>query len=87
MVSGASKGRRLPNDRATEYRRLARDCLRLLQTFSNEEARAALIEMARVWTRLAEEQDAAFQPMPMSEGSQPVMQQQEQVQPEKKDRE
>ena len=72
----------MPDDRATEYRRLARNCLRLLQTFSSEEARAALIEMARVWTRLAEEQ-----PMPMSEGSQPVMQQQEQVQPEKKDRE
>jgi hypothetical protein len=67
----------LPNERATEYRRLARDCLRLLQTFSNEEARAAVIEMARVWTRLAEQQEA----------SQPVMQQQEQVQPEKKDRE
>ena len=43
--------------------------------------------MARVWTRLAEEQDAAFQPMPMSEGSQPVMQQQEQVQPKKEDKE
>ena len=77
----------MPDDRATEYRRLAHDCLRLLQTFSSEEARAALIEMARIWTRLGEERDAVFQPMPMSEDSQPVMQQQEQVQPEKKDRE
>ena len=82
-----ARGRRLLNNRATEYRRLARDCLRLLRTFSSEEARAALIEMARVWTRLAEEQDAVFQPMPMSEGSQPVMQQQEQVQPKKEDKE
>jgi hypothetical protein len=84
----------LPNDRAAEYRRLARDCLRLLQTFSNEEARAALIEMARVWTRLAEKQEeAASRAMPVPlpalahRHPQPVMQQQEQVQTKKKDNE
>jgi hypothetical protein len=77
----------LLNNRATEYRRLARDCLRLLQTFSSEEARAALIEMARVWTRLAEGQEAASRAILAPAPSQPVMQQQEQVQPEKKDRE
>jgi hypothetical protein len=72
------------NKRTDEYRRLARECLRVSKTILTEEAKLALIEMARVWTRLADEQDAAL--LPRSEHSQPVMQQQQQMQP-KKDRE
>jgi hypothetical protein len=73
------------DNRASEYRRLGLNCLQVAQTVSTEEGRLALIEMARVWTRLADEQDAAAAPMP--EGSQPVMQQQEQEQPQKDDKE
>lgn len=71
------------NNRAEEYRRLARECL-ALASFSNftADARSALIEMARVWSRLAHEQGAAMPPIPQSESARPVMQQQQQVQPE-----
>jgi hypothetical protein len=47
-------------DRANEYRRLARECLEMVHTVSTERTRRSLIEMARVWTRLADEQDARF---------------------------
>jgi hypothetical protein len=40
----------------TRYRRLAQDCLETAQTIQNTEARTALIEMAQVWQRLANEQ-------------------------------
>jgi len=73
----------LSDNRASEYRRLARECLRLAQTIATEEARLALVEMARVWTRLADEQDVTFQPVPMRGGYQPAVQQQQQV-PSKK---
>ena len=68
------------SSKADEYRRLARECLAAAPTVSTEEARLALIEMARVWTRLADEQDDARPPMPTPEGSQPVVQQQQQQQ-------
>jgi hypothetical protein len=55
--------------RAEEYRRLARDCLALATTIATEEARRALIEMARVWAKLADEV------------APPLVQQQQQVQP------
>jgi hypothetical protein len=71
------------NKRADEYRRLARECLRVSKTVATEEAKLALIEMARVWTRLADEQRAALPPILPSRGSQPVMQQQQEVQPKK----
>ena len=67
------------DNRASEYRRLARECLRLAQTIATEEARLALVEMARVWTRLAEEQDVPYRRMPMPEDCQPAVQQQQQV--------
>jgi hypothetical protein len=76
----------LADNRASEYRRLARECLRLAQTIATEEARLALVEMARVWTRLAEEQDVPWRPMPMPEGCQrAVQQQQQQILPKKGD--
>ena len=55
------------NRRAEEYRRLAGECLRLVATIATEEARSALIEMARVWSRLADEQDEALLPVLMPE--------------------
>jgi hypothetical protein len=58
--------------RAEEYRRLAGDCLALVKTVATEEARRVLIEMARVWIRLADE---TVRPL--------VQQQQQQVQPKK----
>jgi hypothetical protein len=70
--------------RADEYRRLAEECLAMAHTTSTEEARRALLEMARVWTRLADEQDTAFLPN-VTDQPQPVVQQQQQqqVQPKK----
>jgi hypothetical protein len=47
-----------------------------------EEARRVLVEMARVWTRLADEQDRTFSPS-APEVAQPAMQQQQQIQPKK----
>ena len=67
--------------RADEYRRLARECLAIARTTSADEARLTLIEMARVWTRLADDQDVAF--LPRAGGHQPIAQQQQQVQPKK----
>jgi hypothetical protein len=51
-----------PSCRADEYRRLARECLATARTISTGETRTALIDMARIWTRLAEEQDAVIAP-------------------------
>ena len=53
--------------KSDEYRRLARECLELASTFAAE-GRATLIEMARIWARLADE------------APQPVVQQQQQQQ-------
>ena len=47
--------------RAGEYRRLARECLRLASTIVTAEARSVLVEMARIWTRLADEQNIRAQ--------------------------
>jgi hypothetical protein len=72
------------NKRAEEYRRLARECLALATTRMTPEARSALVEMARVWTRLADEQEVSLPPIPQPERPQSVMQQQQQSQPKKK---
>jgi hypothetical protein len=66
--------------RAEQYRRLARECLRLVATVATEEARALLIEMARVWTRLAAEQAPSIAPG-SPDGPQPAVQQQQQLPP------
>jgi hypothetical protein len=57
--------------RSDEYRRLARECLAIAARIVTQEARSALIEMARVWSRLADEQDAVLP-------RQPAVQQQQQ---------
>jgi hypothetical protein len=56
------KAFQMATNRANEYRRLARECLTIARTVSTQETRVALIDMARVWTRLADEQDAAVPP-------------------------
>jgi hypothetical protein len=54
-------------------------------TIATDEARSALIEMARVWSRLADEQITAL-PIPIAKDNQRVIQQQQQQQaPAKKD--
>jgi hypothetical protein len=68
-----ARGVRILEGRAKEYRRLARDCLALATTIATEEARRALVEMARVWSRLADEVPP------------PLVQQQQQVQPKQED--
>jgi hypothetical protein len=73
-------------ERADEYRRLANECLAMARTVTRPEARDSLIEMARIWFRLAEEQDAASVPLGVPDQSQPAMQQQ-QIQPKKDDKE
>jgi hypothetical protein len=55
---------------AARYRRLARGCIAMANTIATEQTRAALVEMAQIWTRLAERHDAR-----------PTMQQQQQIQP------
>jgi hypothetical protein len=47
---------------AARYRCLARECLEMVRTTASAESRAALVEMAQVWTRLAKEQEAASIP-------------------------
>jgi hypothetical protein len=46
-------GATVVGNKEDEYRRVASKCLRLAHTVVTEEARLPLVEMARVWTRLA----------------------------------
>jgi hypothetical protein len=77
--------------KAEEYRRLAQQCLGMASTLSNAEARASALQMAQVWQRLADEQEQnpglAERPPPSpGDGQiQPVVQQQQQVQPKDDD--
>jgi hypothetical protein len=72
--------------RAEEYRRLAEECRVAAQSAWTEEVRVALLETARGWLRLAEEQDASADlwgsvPPTSVEEARPVVQQQQQAQP------
>jgi hypothetical protein len=73
-------------ERAAHYRRLALECWEAARSTSGE-LRAAFIERAEFWSRLAKEQDEEFANVEMSvppgepAGDQPVAQQQQQVQP------
>ena len=69
---------------AERYSRLARECLETANTFPSGEPREALIQMAQVWQRLADQYDEAtpsLHPSGMA-AEQPAMQQQQQVQPD-----
>ena len=57
---------------AAHYRRLAQECIAAANTIATEGTRAALIEMAQVWARLA----AGYDARPVTQ------QQQRQIQPE-----
>ena len=73
---------------AERYRRLAGECLAVAVTMPAGEGRSTLLEMAQVWQLLADQNaDATPAFSRSSAGEQPVMQQQEQVQPndDKKD--
>jgi hypothetical protein len=78
--------------RAEEYRRLARECLEAARTVQNEEGRTALLQMAQVWQRLADEQEDANRqfdegkPPPAAGSAQQPAQQQQQVQPKDDDK-
>ena len=41
--------------RSDDYRRFARECLEIARTAEDPQARAALLQMAQVWFRLAED--------------------------------
>jgi hypothetical protein len=78
--------------RAEEYRRLARECLEAARTVQDEDGRTALLQMAQVWSRLADEQadDSGEQapPVPSAEDRPVVLlqqQQQQQIQPKDDD--
>jgi hypothetical protein len=43
--------------RSEQYRRFARECLEMARVFVSERARAALVQMAQVWLRLADEEE------------------------------
>jgi hypothetical protein len=79
----------MPDDvpASTRYRRLARECLEIAHTFPAGERRTVLLQMAQVWQRLADEYADNTAPLlrPL-EGEQPVMQQQQQVQPKDDDK-
>ena len=61
---------------ATRYRRLAQECLALVSTIATERTRVALIEMAQIWSRLAESHETQ---RPVTQQQQ---QQQQKIQPE-----
>jgi hypothetical protein len=79
--------RRSKESAREHYRRLAQACLEMAATIPEGAGREDLIEMARVWTRLAETYPEDNSKLSgASSETQPVMQQQQQeVRPEKDD--
>ena len=75
--------------RTDEYRRRAQQCLEMAGTFRDREARAILSHMAQVWQRLADNCDAneIVGRSKAAEQARPIAQQQQQIQPKKKDEE
>jgi hypothetical protein len=75
----------MPNQEtpAERYRRLAAECLDVANNFPRGDHRDALLQMGHVWQRLADQyEDATPHLSPYGMGrEQPVMQQQQQVQP------
>jgi hypothetical protein len=68
-------------NRADEYWQLARQCMAMAEGGVAPETRAALIAMATVWARLANEQNEARLP---SAGQTPRLVHQQQQQPQPK---
>jgi hypothetical protein len=67
-----------------QYRRLAQACLEMVPSIQPGEGRDALIEMARVWLRLAESYDKPIASA-ASNATRSVLQQQQQARPPKDD--
>jgi hypothetical protein len=61
-------------NRASRYRRFARECLKLANVVPRGEAHDTVIKMAREWARLADKQERATD----------LGQQQQQIQPDDK---
>jgi hypothetical protein len=80
----------MTRERAEHYRRLAEEC-RAQRTVSTNDVRAALVERAKYWLRLAQQQEDESAEIPGSMPpqspveDQPVVQQQ-QVQPKNDDK-
>jgi hypothetical protein len=68
-----SGGLRIVTSRADEYRRRAQQCLEMARTFGDRNARVTLSHMAQAWLRLAE--------MTAPKQKRPIVQQQQQIQP------
>src|SRR5262245_42341485 len=93
VVWRTNGGDAVSRTRAEEYRRRSQGCLIAASVASTEEARAALVEMAKSWLRLAQEQEeeranilSRSTPLPNRvQTSHPVAQQQQQIQPKRDD--
>ena len=57
FVTRVQNGGDFVTNRADEYRRRAEQCLRMAVAFHNHQARDALLHMAHVWLRLADNYD------------------------------
>jgi hypothetical protein len=77
--------RRSKESAREQYRRLAQACLEMAATIPEGAGRDDLIEMARVWTRLAETYPEDNSKSSAKE-TQPVVQQQQQVSPKANNR-
>jgi hypothetical protein len=71
-------GREFAVNSRDEYRRLAAKCLVLAPCMGSQEARSRLIEMARLWSRLADAREPPIPPR-TADPSRPVVQQQQQL--------
>jgi hypothetical protein len=74
IVTRVQNGGDFVTNRADEYRRRAEQCLRMAVAFHNHQARDALLHMAHVWLRLADNYDdfilpAAIEQTPASSSS------------------
>jgi len=69
---------------AARYQRLARASLETANTFPRGQQRDALVQMAQVWQRLADQHEDSTVTLspPSGVGERSAMQQQQQVQPE-----
>jgi len=72
---------------AARYRRLARKCLAIANTFPEGEKRTVLVQMAQVWHRLSNDYGESTPLLRSIQSEQLVTQQQQQVQPKNDDKE
>jgi hypothetical protein len=51
--------------RSAQYRHFAACCLEIARATDNEHTKAVMLQMAQVWSRLAEDMDAPFKEHPL----------------------